>query len=571
MLDNNKQHFIIYLIKSCITSLRQEFLGGILFTTLYIFAQLYLTFYYKALFDKPLSYKEENNFILITTSFITLTWVAITLFQYFQGIVSASLFPKIRSHVMVKIFDIIKGKNFEFYTKHSPNTIKDAVYNIALSLEKVIQILILSIYPFVVILVIYSIILLKLSILLFLANIAFITLLFFLIFNYRASNLAISYKAARSHALLSNYLADFSNNIIFTNFITKKDKEIERFKFFLSNSTNDYRVVLQNIEQYKTKQSILTSLYYVLLFYFVISIYSNQLISFGNAILVMMLSFQMINMIWNINFNILALNKEIGTLKEAAELFYSQSTDHAQLDIISNNSNCQHPYYIDIQNVSLLINQKQTLKNISLCIKPYSKIGIIGQSGTGKSTLLKLILGLYESYEGQILINNIELKQYNIEEYRLKFSIVEQDPYLLNRSLLENVYYGSIFTNMSDFFSAKVIKLFGCTELLGTTKNKDSIVNCKQLSFGQRKRILLARAFIRDTPFVILDEPLSGFNLMDKQEIHNTIEELSHGKTLIYTSHEPDFLNNMDIIIKMHDGKIQEVIKNEDLNCCTSR
>ena len=213
---------------------------------------------------------------------------------------------------------------------------------------------------------------------------------------------------------------------------------------------------------------------------------------------------------------------------------------------------------ITLKNVSVFQeNKKPILKNINLHINPNETIGIIGENGSGKTSLIKTILGIYVPNIGEVRLDNAEINQYNKEELGKQIGYLPQDIELFEGTIAENI---ARFTSFKDEDVVKAAQLAGCHEMILKMPNGYNTflkANAKILSAGQRQKIGLARAFYKNPKLIILDEPNS--NMDDKGEIAliKAILSLKNQSTILIISHKMSLLNITDKIAYVKDGEIK--------------
>jgi ATP-binding cassette subfamily B (MDR/TAP) protein 1 len=212
------------------------------------------------------------------------------------------------------------------------------------------------------------------------------------------------------------------------------------------------------------------------------------------------------------------------------------------------------------------------LKNVSLTIMPGEKIGLIGSSGSGKSTIIQLISRFYDLEEGkgEILIDDVNIKDYNLYELRKKIGMISQDPSLFRVSLLDNIRYGKLNASNEKCLSAAkeadIIKLFEENQNKNQIEelNRDIIDYGKGtnndilISGGEKQRISLARLFIKNPSIVLLDEPTSSLDKEAEIEVQKSLDKLTNDKTSIIISHRLNAVENCDKIFVMENGNIIE-------------
>jgi ABC-type multidrug transport system fused ATPase/permease subunit len=220
---------------------------------------------------------------------------------------------------------------------------------------------------------------------------------------------------------------------------------------------------------------------------------------------------------------------------------------------------------IELVNVSFYYGNKVILDNISFTIKKGEKIGIVGLSGAGKTTLIEILSGLLKPSLGRVLIDGIDLWDYDIESYRSKISFVPQEPFLFEGTIYENLTFSK---NMSLEEVKKACNLANIDEFIESLENgyfyklSEGGTN---LSGGQRQRLTIARAILRNPEIIFLDEPTSNLDAQSEEKIINAIENFLFDKTAIIIAHRISTILFVDKIFVMKNGRILDVGKHEEL------
>lgn len=215
---------------------------------------------------------------------------------------------------------------------------------------------------------------------------------------------------------------------------------------------------------------------------------------------------------------------------------------------------------IEYTNVSFSYpNRKESIfKNTSLNIKKGEKIALIGESGIGKSTFIKLIMRFWDVNSGDIKLDNIDIKDVNTESLRNSQTLVSQETYLFNESIRENIKVGNEDASESDIIeAAKKASIHDF--ILSLPKGYDTKVSelGGNLSSGERQRIGLARAFLKDSEVLILDEPTSNLDALNEGEILKAINENCKEKTIILISHRKSTTAICDKVYKLENKQIK--------------
>ena len=224
--------------------------------------------------------------------------------------------------------------------------------------------------------------------------------------------------------------------------------------------------------------------------------------------------------------------------------------------------NCAKEVKIEFKDASFSYPSRKeiiTLDNINLIIKPREKIAIVGSSGSGKSTIMQLLLRFYDLNSGAISINDINIKSISLFDLRQNFSYISQDSFIFSGTIFENIAYVDKSITRED-----VEQIINNHQFLHFIKNLpggiDSFVGQKgiKLSGGERQRIAIARAIIKDSPVFLLDEATSSLDNDNEQSIIKIIDQLARQKTVISVAHKLSSIINADRIIFVKDGKIVE-------------
>lgn len=217
------------------------------------------------------------------------------------------------------------------------------------------------------------------------------------------------------------------------------------------------------------------------------------------------------------------------------------------------------------------------MKHINISLQKGEKVALVGPNGSGKSTLIKILAGLYEIKSGDILINDISLKDIDIEDYYAKISVLFQDFVKYELTLQENIGFG----DMKKFYSTENMKSV-LDKLQATFLKRDEgydfsmqlgnwFEEGQQLSQGQWQKVALARAYFKDASIYILDEPNAALDTVSEKEIFEKFFEISREKIGIFISHRLSAAKMADKIIVMDKGEIVGIGNHNELlkNCPT--
>jgi ATP-binding cassette subfamily B protein len=208
---------------------------------------------------------------------------------------------------------------------------------------------------------------------------------------------------------------------------------------------------------------------------------------------------------------------------------------------------------------------RRVLEDVSFKLPAGSCVGIVGPSGSGKSTLINLLTRFYEPVSGQVLLDGTDLRHYRLADLRSQFSIVMQEPMLFSTTVAGNIAYARPDASRADIIAAA--KKANAHEFIDKLPlGYDSLIGegASRLSGGERQRIAIARAFLKNSPLVILDEPTSAIDIQTEGRIMEAIEKLMRGRTTIMIAHRLSTLEKCDIVLVMRDGRLNMITNSLD-------
>jgi subfamily B ATP-binding cassette protein MsbA len=214
---------------------------------------------------------------------------------------------------------------------------------------------------------------------------------------------------------------------------------------------------------------------------------------------------------------------------------------------------------ISFDHVTFSYGEKEILKDVSFEIKPGQVAAIVGPSGTGKTTLVSLIPRFYDPIRGKVCIDGTDVRQYKLKSLRDQISFVLQETLLFRATIWENIAYGR--PDASPAAIRRAAELADATEFIDAMPDGyDTMVGERgvTLSGGQRQRIAIARAIIRDTPILVLDEPTTGLDSAAEQSVTAALERLMKDRTSVVIAHHLNSIRHADVIFVVKDAELVE-------------
>ena len=222
---------------------------------------------------------------------------------------------------------------------------------------------------------------------------------------------------------------------------------------------------------------------------------------------------------------------------------------------------------VDFEHVRFGYNENQTIiKNFSVNVKPGQKVAIVGPTGAGKTTMVKLLMRFYDVNSGEILIDGHNIKDFNRRELRDAFGMVLQDTWLYKDTIMENIRYGKLdATDEEVIAAAKAAHAHHFIETLPGGYNMELNEDASNVSQGQKQLLTIARAILADNPILILDEATSSVDTRTEIQIQNAMDNLMKGRTSFVIAHRLSTIKDADIILVMKEGDIVEQGNHEEL------
>lgn len=381
----------------------------------------------------------------------------------------------------------------------------------------------------------------------------------FLLINWLFNKYKLRFDVQRSEAetATSGLLSDtVSNNI-----------NIKLFNGYLyeSDSYGSLSEKLHKIRKYTWDmgaifygfQSLLMLILEVSVLYFAVRLWQKDMLTVGDFVLIQSYLFTAMMLVWDFGRVMMKIYER---LAEAEEMTRILNMPHQIIDTNKARILKVNKGEITFDDVSFKYEEgEDVIKNFNLTVKPGQKVALVGLSGSGKSTLTKLLLRLYDVVGGKILVDGRNIAKVTQESLRNNISLVPQDPILFHRSLMENIRYGRFEATDEEVIQAA--KLAYCDEFISKLKEGyQSTVGDRgiKLSGGERQRIAIARAILKNSPILILDEATSSLDSESEKYIQKSLDNLMKNKTVLIIAHRLSTIKRADRIVVISNKKIVE-------------
>lgn len=362
---------------------------------------------------------------------------------------------------------------------------------------------------------------------------------------------------AESRSTLSGKQVDSISNMINILLFARRQHEVDYVRRYTDDTVNKDR----SLQWYLLKVRIflflsMTTITAFMLF-FLIEERSRGAVTVGDFVLILALTSRLLDSLWNTANQFVRFAQEVGTCAQALTII---SPPHEVVDIPGAKPLQVTEGRIRFDNVTFHYQQNNTLfANKQVEIKPGSKVGLVGFSGSGKTTFVNLILRFFDIESGKILIDGQDIANVTQDSLHGAISMIPQDTSLFHRSLMENIRYGRLDATDEEVMEASLKA--HCHEFINRLpEGYSSLVGERgiKLSGGQRQRIAIARAMLKNAPVLILDEATSALDSVTEKLIQEGLHHLMENRTTIVIAHRLSTLSEMDRVLVFDQGQIIE-------------
>jgi ATP-binding cassette subfamily B protein len=297
-------------------------------------------------------------------------------------------------------------------------------------------------------------------------------------------------------------------------------------------------------------------------------------VTLGSLLMVITYLVQLYNPLQNITYHVASLQSSAASVDRAFDVF-SETPEAVPLPINRLNHNAlpvRVRGQIEFHNVNFAYEpERPVLDDICLRVAAGSRVGIVGRTGAGKTTFVNLLVRFHEPASGQILLDGVDLREYPLQFLRNQFAFVLQEPALFSTSIAKNIAYGRPDAPQEQIVEA-AIAANAHDFIMSLPHGYDTEVGDRgnMVSGGERQRIALARAFLKDAPILVLDEPTSSLDSRTEADILAAMNRLMVGRTTFFISHRLGALSNCDVLLKFERHRAFELPVPESISAIES-
>ncbi|XMB86514.1 ABC transporter ATP-binding protein [Mycoplasmatota bacterium WC44] len=375
----------------------------------------------------------------------------------------------------------------------------------------------------------------------------------------RRNKMMGSFRATRkTHAEINSQVESSVGGIRLTKAYTNEDFELCKFRDINNEYQDSWSNAYFQMGVFSAGTSFIIDMINVVILGFGAMYVANGTISFGAYTSY----FLYMNFIMQPIRSLVMMMQQIQRGWSGYEKFYEIMQIDPQIKSKGNAIELSNPKgYIEFRNVTFKYNKANSsvLRNFDMKINPGEKIALVGETGVGKSTVSKIIPRFYEVNEGEVLVDGVNVKDYDLYTLRNSIGHVQQDVYIFWGSVMDNVLYGDPTATKEQVFEA--CKKANIHNFISSLENGyETLVGERgvKLSGGQKQRISIARLFLKNPSILILDEATSSLDNVTEKLIQQSLDELAKGRTTIVIAHRLSTIINSDQILVLTENGIEE-------------
>ncbi|MFI4919143.1 MAG: ABC transporter ATP-binding protein [Legionellales bacterium] len=491
-------------------------------------------------------------------------WISLLVILRLQDWWQGYVMPRFQADVRMSVFNYLSKQSHHYFSNQMAGSLANKLNDLPRALDSIFMIV--TWYGIATFSSIVVALILMWTINYWFDVVLLTWIIFQLLISYRLSIKVDEYSIqnAEDKSELSGKIVDSLSN---ANAVKLFSRAKDEFNYVLSSQNKEEhsnRKLTIYMNLFRLYLDIPVTIMLGVMVCLLLNFWQRSLITTGDLVFIFNVSFAIMTQVWYLCHVMAELFRQMGIARQAIALLSVpidiQDVVNAQDLVVSKGQ-------IEFENVTFHYNRgKKVFENKSVIIQPQQRVGLVGFSGSGKTTFIHLILRLFNVESGKILIDGQDISQVTQDSLREAISMIPQDTSMFHRTIMDNIRYAD--PSASDEEVMIAAKKACCDHFIAfLPEGYDTLVGEKgsKLSGGQRQRIAIARAILKNAPLIILDEATSQLDSLTEEAIHNSLWELMESKTTIVIAHRLSTLLHMDRILVFEAGKIVEDGSHEQL------
>ncbi|MHC0066944.1 ABC transporter ATP-binding protein [Nostoc sp. UIC 10890] len=473
------------------------------------------------------------------------------------GLLQTILHPIHRQHIVRSLYAYLQHHSHRYLSSSFSGALAHRISETSLGVTQTMQMLITEFMPVIIVYTVTTILLYRvyppLAGFVGLWAVLFISISFWLATRCRI----YSRKAAAARSETTGIIVDAVTNLTSSRLFARLGFERHYLNEQLRDELKEVRKSNWYSERIRWFQFISAAVLKIGTLYYSLSLWSQGKIATADFVVATSLSLLIISEARNLSKRFLEFFEHIGNIANGV---FTIVQPH---EIIDRDSAIAHSItqgQIEFRQVNFSYSLgKKVFDNLSIIIQPGQRVGLVGFSGSGKSSFVNLILRQFDPQSGQILIDGVDIRDMKQDALHSQISLIPQDPSLFHRTLIENIRYGRLDASDEEVVEA-ARQAYAHDFIAQIKEGYDSLVGERgvKLSGGQRQRIAIARVILKDAPILILDEATSSLDSITEKAIQDTLDLAMDGKTVIVVAHRLSTIAHLDSILVFDQGRIIE-------------
>ena len=483
--------------------------------------------------------------------------VGVVVFSRGSGACIVFIGPSLRRMIRRQLFGYLQHHSQRYFLGNFAGSLANRVAEVSMSVAHVTWTVMFDFWPLLITFSVSLILLVRVNV--ELAGILAVWIAGYITISYllalRCRLYARAYAAARSQ--VSGTIVDSVTNIMNAKLFARRDYERSYLNDHLDLEVDAARRTFWFMERIRWFQYLAAMILMVGIVGFALRIWSAGGMTVGEFAMACSLSLLLIEQARGLSRRFLEFFEYIGNINDGVSVIIRS---HEVIDAPEAKPLMVDRGRIDFKNVCFnYADGLSIFDDLSISIAAGEKVGLVGFSGSGKSTFVNLILRLFELQAGTIHIDGQDIDRVTQESLRAAISMIPQDPMLFHRTLMNNIRYGRLDATDDEVVTAAK-KAHAHDFILQTEHQYESMVGERgvKLSGGQRQRIALSRAILKNAPIVLMDEATSSLDSVTERKIQESLDYLMGDKTVIVIAHRLSTIAHLDRILVFHEGRIIE-------------
>lgn len=563
-LSSHPLRFALYFYKQIRIALGAMFV----FETAQAACTILLPYAIKEIID-TVTLAKETGADVFTTAWDALVLFAllnlgIVIFSRASGAVLVMNGPKLRANIRRSIFRYIQHHSHRYFISHFAGSLANRISEVAGGCMHVLWAIAFDFYPLII----------KSAVALFLLfsvnpQLALVLSLWLALYVYISYVLArrcqvYSKDFAEARSRVTGKVVDSVTNVMNAKMFARREYEEEYLDDYLNEEVRQALKTYWYMEKLRLFQYFAAMVLMVSMVGYALRIWADGNLTVGDFSMVAGLAIMLIEAARGLSRTFLEYFEYMGNISDGVNIFIQP---HEIVDKPKAPELAVDRGVIEFRDVSFYYQDGvRVFDKLNVRIEAGQQVGLVGFSGSGKSTFANLLLRLFEPQNGEILIDGQNILEVKQDSLRQNISMIPQDPVLFHRTLLENIRYGKLGATDEEVFEA-ARKAHAHAFILQNESGYESLVGERgvKLSGGQRQRIAIARAILKDAPVLVLDEATSALDSVTEKKIQDALDYLMKGKTVVVVAHRLSTIAHMDRILVFHQGEVIEDGSHEEL------